>query len=57
MNKHAYLIMAHGEPDVLLQLLDDERNDVFLHIDGNALSMRQHYAHFKLHRAGFHLLQ
>ena len=60
MNKHAYLIMAHGEPemlDVLLQLLDDERNDIFLHIDRKALSMRQHYAHVELHRAGFHLLQ
>ena len=60
MDKHAFLIMAHGEPemlDVLLQLLDDERNDVFLHIDRKALSMRQHYDHVKLHRAGFHLLQ
>lgn len=34
--KHAYLIMAHNEWRVLntlLQLIDDERNDIFLHID------------------------
>lgn len=35
-NKHAYLIMAHNNFYVLeklLSLLDDERNDIFLHID------------------------
>ena len=34
--KFAYMIMAHHRPDVLEQLLtdlDDERNDIFLHID------------------------
>lgn len=34
--KHAYLIMAHNKFDMLchlLKLLDDERNDIFLHID------------------------
>ncbi len=34
--KHAYLIMAHGSIEQLIQLmtlLDDERNDVYLHID------------------------
>lgn len=36
MKKHAYLIMAHhqfGLLEQLLGLLDDERNDIFLHID------------------------
>ena len=36
MNKHAYLIMAHNNfycLEKLLLLLDDERNDIFLHID------------------------
>lgn len=36
MGKHAYLIMAHDEFDVLKEILsdlDDERNDIFLHID------------------------
>lgn len=35
-NKHAYLILAHNEFDVLqklVELLDDERNDIYLHID------------------------
>jgi hypothetical protein len=36
MNKHAYLIMAHGNWKILqklLFLLDDIRNDIYLHID------------------------
>ncbi len=36
MKKHAYLIMAHNEFHMLKKLLtelDDERNDIFLHID------------------------
>lgn len=34
--KHAYLIIAHDEPYILekvLKLIDDERNDIYLHID------------------------
>lgn len=36
MKKHAYLIMAHHRPDLLRELLDaidDERNDIYIHID------------------------
>lgn len=36
MDKHAYLIMAHNNfyiLEKLLLLLDDERNDIYLHID------------------------
>ncbi|MBE5956548.1 MAG: glycosyl transferase [Lachnospiraceae bacterium] len=36
MNKHAYLIIAHNEPEILyrtLKLLDDERNHFYIHID------------------------
>ena len=36
VNKHAYLIIAHSEPEVLktlVSLIDDERNDIFIHID------------------------
>ena len=36
MSKHAFLIMAHNEYDILnklLLLLDDERNDLFIHYD------------------------
>ena len=35
MNKHAYMIMAHHRPDLLQLLinsLDDERNDIIVHI-------------------------
>ena len=34
--KHAYLIIAHNEFNILektIELLDDERNDIYLHID------------------------
>jgi len=37
--RHAYLIMAHNEFDILeklLRLLDDNRNDFYIHIDKNA---------------------
>ena len=35
-DKHAYLIMAHNQPSLLKKLLiliDDERNDIYIHID------------------------
>src|SRR5690606_12039901 len=35
-NRHAYLILAHNEFEVLqvlISLLDDERNDVYIHFD------------------------
>lgn len=38
-NRHAYLIMAHADPEHLQQLInaiDDFRNDIFIHIDGKA---------------------
>lgn len=39
MKKHAYLIMAHNNFPLLaklLTLLDDERNDIYLHVDKKA---------------------
>ena len=36
VNKHAYLIMAHGNFELLEKLLrqiDDPRNDIYIHID------------------------
>lgn len=36
MMKHAYLIMAHNQPELLktlLTLIDDERNDIYVHVD------------------------
>ena len=37
--RHAYLIMAFNHPQqllTLLHLLDDKRNDLFIHIDADA---------------------
>ena len=34
--RHAYLIIAHNEPEILQMLisaLDDARNDIYVHID------------------------
>ena len=39
MHRHAYLILAHEDTLVLrrlLALVDDERNDIFIHIDKNS---------------------
>lgn len=39
MGRHAYIVLAHNEPDVLrtlLRLIDDRRNEIFLHIDSKA---------------------
>lgn len=44
MKKHAYLILAHtnfGQLRKLLELLDDERNDIFIHIDKKAGNIAQ----------------
>ena len=41
-NRHAYLIMAHNEWELLntlLSLIDDTRNDIFLHIDKKVKKM------------------
>lgn len=42
MKKHAYLILAHTNPNqirTLLSLIDDERNDIYVHLDaGSRLS-------------------
>lgn len=38
--KHAYLIMVHNQfyvLEILLKLIDDERNDIFLHIDKKSI--------------------
>ena len=44
--KHAYLILAHGQWDLLRTLLhciDDERNDIFVHIDAKVQSLPRLY--------------
>ncbi len=44
MDRHAYLIMAHGQYDLLgmeLELLDHVRNDFFIHIDKSSSCDRE----------------
>lgn len=58
--KHAYLIMAHHEPKVLetlLELLDDKRNDLYVHIDRRADDLYYKMKNWKPQQAGFHLLE
>ena len=57
--KHAYLILAHHEPEVLrllLTLLDDARNDIYLHIDGRAQRLYEQFEHWQPQSARFFLL-
>lgn len=54
MKKHAYLIMAHNNFDLLqkeLCLLDDERNDIFVHIDKKAKNVDLAYITEKVKKA------
>lgn len=54
--KHAYLIIAHNEPDVLnllLTALDDSRNDIFIHFDQKWLSAPK----VKMERAGMYVVK
>ncbi|MDE6310886.1 MAG: beta-1,6-N-acetylglucosaminyltransferase [Muribaculaceae bacterium] len=44
MGKHAYLILAHknfGQLRKLIELLDDARNDIFVHVDAKAEGFRE----------------
>lgn len=53
--KHAYLLMAHAnfeQLQTLLDLLDDERNDIYLHIDKKAKNVPD----FRVKHAGLHLI-
>lgn len=57
--KHAYLVMAHEYSDVLwtlLRLLDDERNDIFLHMDKkNREKVPEKFANV-VQKAGYHFM-
>ena len=59
MNKHAYLIIAHNEPEVLsllLSLLDDRRNDIYLHIDARSSNMYEQFKDFHLNKSKLYVL-
>lgn len=58
--KHAFLIIAHNEYpvlEVLLSMLDDERNDIYLHIDKRATELYQQVKELKIQKAGFYLIK
>mgnify|MGYP000980063401 CR=1 FL=1 len=58
--KHAYLILAHHEPEVLqllLTSLDDARNDIFLHIDRRSKRLFARFEKWQPQSAGFFLLE
>lgn len=56
--KHAYLIMAHADMEQLrklIYLLDDPRNDIFLHVDKKCTSF--HPDSFHTEYAGLHIVE
>lgn len=58
MDKHAYCIMAHNnwaQLQMLIDCLDDERNDIFLHIDKKSLKEYSLYGGVSCLRAGLFL--
>lgn len=53
-NKHAYLIVVHASPYVLeklLLLLDDERNDIYIHVDKKVKEFDFEYFHSLVKRS------
>lgn len=59
MKKHAFLIIAHHEYPllkVLLLMLDDVRNDVYLHIDKRSEQLYENICTYQMKHAGFHVL-
>lgn len=56
--KHAYLIIAHQDMKMLMLLLeaiDDERNDIFLHIDTKSPQLYATISKHKLRRSQLHI--
>lgn len=52
MKRHAYLILAHknfGQLRKLIVLLDDPRNDIFVHVDGKAVFRPEEWRNVSRH--------
>lgn len=59
MSRHAYLIMVHEHSAsllALLDMLDDERNDVFLHVDGKKHGVLKKISSLSLRKARLFVL-
>ena len=57
---HAYLIAAHHQMQllhVLLQLIDDERNEIYLHVDKKCKEFNEEEFEKKIHKAKIHFLK
>lgn len=60
MGKHAYLIIAHNEFDVLgtlLRMIDDERNDIYLHVDKKVQNIEKYNLDANVNKAKLYILQ
>lgn len=60
ITKHAYLIIAHHEYpilQILLSMLDEGDNDVYLHVDKRSKSLRQKLDAFKMQKARLFVLE
>ena len=58
--RHAFLIIAHNEPEILaalLRQLDAPDFDVFLHIDARATAMRERFSSYKPSLGRYFLLE
>ena len=57
--KHAFLIIAHNEPEILkilLSMLDDKRNDVYLHIDKRSEKLFQEITSYQMKNGELYLI-
>lgn len=58
--RHAYLIIAHDNCQQLLALLkqlDDERNDIYLHIDKKSTTLSKEMLCGVVNRSGFYIIE
>lgn len=58
--RHAYMIMAHHRFDILEEIikdLDDERNDIFLHIDKKAKDFPEKHFEELVHKANLIMVE
>ncbi len=60
MGKHAYLIIAHNEFEILatlLRMIDDERNDIYLHIDKKVQDINKNNLEVNVKKANLYILE
>lgn len=59
MLKHAYMIMAHNNFDILIEILkalDHERNDVFIHIDSKVSNVPEKELRAAIHKGKLYFI-